>query len=107
MPLMPRVVRRDVAVIEEDGALLAHDGTFGEVALQGLGGLAGKRHLAFLFAFAADAEPAFGAVEIFEVEAGQFADADAAAVEQFEDGAVARGEGTLELDRRRRHRGAR
>src|ERR1035438_5421507 len=86
-----------MAVVEEDGGLLAHHGTLAEVALQRLGGFTGKRHLALLLAFTADAEPAGGAVDVLEVEACQFADADAATVEQLEESAVARGEGALEF----------
>src|SRR6185369_16457901 len=44
-----------VAVVEEDRAFLAHDGTFAKIAFQRLGGLTGKRYLSLLFSFAADA----------------------------------------------------
>ena len=43
---------------------------------------------AFLVAFAADAQDAFFLIHVSEVEAGEFADADAGGVEEFEEGAV-------------------
>ncbi len=63
----------------------------GKVMVERFGGFRGVGHEAFLAALAADAEPAFGAVEVFEVEADALADAEAAAVEEFEDGVVAFG----------------
>ena len=85
-------LRRDAfaAMIQDDRALVAHDGTLVEIALQRVRGLARKRNLALLAALAAQAQPAFGAVDIVEIEPDQLADAHPAAVEQLEDGAVAR-----------------
>ena len=76
-------------MIEEDGALVAHHRPLRQIAFERFEGLAGDRHLALLAALAADAQPALGAVEILQVEPVEFADAQAAAVEQFENRAVA------------------
>ena len=87
-------------MIQEDGALVAHDRALGQIAFQRVGGLPRQRHLPFFAAFAAHAQPALGAVDIVEVEPDQLADAHAAAVEQLEDGAVARRMRALQLARR-------
>ena len=90
---MPRDAARgepSAAMVQEHGGLVAHHGPLGQVALQRLGGLAGHGHLALLAALAAHAQPALGAVQVFQVQPRQLADAHAAAVEQLEDGAVAR-----------------
>ncbi len=84
-------------MVEKHGVLAAHYGAVGEVALQGLGGFAGQRSLALLAAFAAHAQPALGAVQIFQVQSGQLADAQPAAVEELEDGAVAHRMRALQL----------
>src|SRR5262245_37976331 len=55
-------------------------GAGAEVALERLGGFGAERNLALLAALAADPEPLAIAVEVFQVEAGQFADAESAAV---------------------------
>ncbi len=77
------------AAVDEQSILLCR--ADGEVKVERFGGFRGVGHEAFLAALAADAEPAFGAVEVFEVEADALADAEAAAVEEFEDGVVAFG----------------
>lgn len=77
------------AAVDEQGIVFSLADS--EVAFERFGGLRGVGHEAFLAALAADAEPAFGAVEVFEVEADALADAEAAAVEKFEDGVVAFG----------------
>ena len=77
------------AAVDEQSILFCR--ADGEVKVERFGGFRGVGHEAFLAALAADAEPAFGAVEVFEVEADALADAEAAAVEEFEDGVVAFG----------------
>ena len=99
MPRMPRSVSRPPRWLRKTAGSSRTTGALGQVALQRFGGLAGQRHLALLAALAAHAHPALGAVEIVEVQPGQFADAHAAAVEQLEDGAVARRMRPLQLAR--------
>lgn len=64
----------------------------GEVNAQCGLGAAADEDQAFLAAFANDAGGAFGEVEIFLAEGGEFTDAQAAGVEGLEDGAVAEAE---------------
>jgi hypothetical protein len=52
-------------------------------------GLPAIRNLAFLTAFASNAQPSFRAVEIFQIEPHKLADAEAATVKQLEDKNVA------------------
>src|SRR5690242_2928461 len=69
----------------------------GEVAVDGGGRFRAEGHLPLLLPFAAHANPALAEIEIVEIQADQLADAQSAAVEQFEDGHVARRERTFEL----------
>ena len=77
------------AMVQKDGMLVAHNRALVDVPVECGGGLPRQRHLAFLAAFAAHAEPAFRAVDIFEVETGELADSQPAAVQHLEDSAVA------------------
>ena len=88
------------AMVQKNRAFVSHHGALGQVALQRAGGLAGQRHLAFFAPLAAHAQPSLGAIHIFQIQPGQLAHADAAAVEQLENGAVARRERALQLARR-------
>ncbi len=59
-----------------------------------------QRDVALLLALSADQNRFVGPVDVFEVEAGEFGVADAAAIEQLKDGAVAGGPtGGLFVDR--------
>jgi hypothetical protein len=66
-----------------------------EVGGDGVAGGAADRGEAGFGAFAGDADPAFFEAEAFEAGAGEFGEAEAGGVEEFEDGAVAAGEGVV------------
>ncbi len=68
-------------------------GAIGDVGAQGFGGSIAERDVALLLALAANEDDFVGPLDVFEVEGGELGVADAAAVKQLEDGAVARGPG--------------
>src|SRR5581483_8425673 len=70
---------------------------YGEVSFESVGRFASERNLPLLAAFTAHADPALAKIEVLEIQARQFADAQAAAVEQLEDSDVTRRIGPLEL----------
>ncbi len=86
-------------MVEKHGPLVARDRPLGEIPFERRGGLAGQRHLALLLALAAHAHPCLlrRAVEIVQIQPGQLADPQAAAIEDFEHGAVARRVRPLQL----------
>src|ERR1700677_121679 len=64
--------------------------TLGEIGADGPGGRVSQRNQALLLAFAAHQDGLVGPVNVFQIQAHQFSIADAASVEDFEDGLVAR-----------------
>ena len=66
-------------------------GALGEIGAERLGGGVAQRDVALLLAFAAHEDGFVGPVNVVEIEADQLGVADAAAIEHFEDGLVARG----------------
>ena len=63
----------------------------GEIGAQRLRSRVAQRNIALLLPFAANQDGFVGPVNVFEIQAGQLGVADAAAVEQFQNGRVARG----------------
>jgi hypothetical protein len=61
----------------------------GPILFESFLGFGAVRDDAFLVAFAADAEDTFFLVEVGVIEAGEFADAEAGGVEEFEQSAIA------------------
>ena len=59
------------------------------IMMDRLEGVIADRRDAFLFAFAANADEALGSVEIFNAQAAEFADAETAGINRFENGGVA------------------
>src|SRR5579863_10516242 len=89
------------AVAEAGAVVVQKEGGIGGVSdwqifFQCGGGFRAVGSLALLAAFTANEDPAFGHVEVGEIEADQFADAEAAAVEQLEQEEVAFGMWTVE-----------
>ena len=74
-----------------------------EIALQRLRRFAGVGHLPFLLALAAHANPALVEIEVIQIQAHQFADAQPAPVQQLEDRQIARRIGPFEFVRRRQN----
>ena len=63
--------------------------TNGPVSFEGFLGFAAVRDDALLVTFAADAQHFFAAIQVGEIKAGKFADAETRGVKKFEEGAVA------------------
>src|SRR5882724_2783303 len=78
------------AVIEEDRRFRGFGFALREIAIERGFSFGAVRDLPLFSAFAANAQPALAAVDIFEVQAHQFAHTQPAAVEEFEYGHVAR-----------------
>src|SRR5438445_4993551 len=74
------------AVIEKDRRFRGCSLALREIALERGFGFGAVGDLPFFSAFAANAQPALAAVDIVQVQAHQLADAQSAAVEEFEDG---------------------
>src|SRR5271168_2006816 len=83
-------------MIDHQGAVAGLGGAYLQILVEGGRGLGSVGDLALLTAFAADANPAFGSVEIVEIQAGQFTDAEAAAVEELEEKQIALGVGAFQ-----------
>ena len=90
MPPTPRAVSRPPRWFRKTARYLGRCAALRQVALQRGGGLRGKWHLALLLPLAAHADPALVAIDIFQIQPHQLADAQPAPVEELEDGAVAR-----------------
>ena len=82
-------------MVQKYGVLGARAGF--KITVERCGRFASEGNLALLAALAAHANPAFAEIEIFQIQSHQFADAQAAAVQQFEDGQIARRIGPLEF----------
>ena len=94
------------AVIHQQRALARLGGALRQIFFERRRRFLSIRHLALLAALAAHANPALAQIEVVEIEPHQFADAQAAAVQQLEQRDVALGMRPLELVLRRRHRPA-
>ena len=85
------------AMVEEHRRFVALHLALAQVSLQRARRLPWKRHLTLLASLSAHPQPAFRAVHVLEVQPCQLAHPDAASIEHFENGAIARRERTFQL----------
>jgi hypothetical protein len=85
------------AVIEEEGSFAARRAAGVEPPGERLEGFGGYWNPALLFPLAHDKEPALNGIDVAHAESDKLADAEAATVEEFEEGEIALGHGAFEL----------
>ena len=85
------------SVVDQQGSLGGFGGALGKIIFERGSGFRSVGDLPLLFSFAADANPALLEIEIVEIQADQFGDAQAAAVEQLEQEQVALGMRAVQL----------